>query len=123
MPPVYPTNPAPTKPALGQLDGAHVTNVGLLFTVRSAVGFSMWFTMVVVVVIAQAQPTPSAKWCFERGQQGAQLCENTETECIKLRSINTEIATSPCKRIEPLEIRKSPSEPSTPDQQAPTRQP
>jgi hypothetical protein len=94
-----------------------------MFTVRRVAGFSMWSTMVFVAVIAQAQPSPSAKWCFERGQQGAQLCENTESECFKLRSINTEIATSPCKRIELPEIQRSPSGPPAPEQQAPTQRP
>src|SRR6266403_3321132 len=30
------------------------------------------------ILLAQAQPDPAEKWCFERGQKGAQLCEGTE---------------------------------------------
>jgi hypothetical protein len=67
------------------------------------------------IVLAQAsQPgigSNSQKWCFDREQQGAQLCEATEAECNKLRSINTEIARSPCKPVEPPEIQTSPTEP------------
>ena len=65
----------------------------------------MWSVIPVLAVIVaqaqQAQPTnPPPKWCFERTQE-ALLCEQTEDECIKLRNINTEIATSSCKRVEP----------------------
>jgi hypothetical protein len=56
------------------------------------------------IVLAQAaQPgtnSKSEKWCFDRGQD-AQLCEATENACNKLRDLNTEIAKSPCKRVEP----------------------
>jgi hypothetical protein len=83
--------------------------------------FCLWSTVLFGVAIAQGQPGLPAKWCFERGQQGAQLCEDTEAECIKLRSINTEIATSPCKHIDRPEIQQSPSEPPTPEQQTPTQ--
>jgi hypothetical protein len=48
------------------------------------------------ILLAQAQPDPALKWCFERGQNGAQLCERTEAACNDLRKINTEIATGPC---------------------------
>jgi hypothetical protein len=68
-----------------------------------------------VIVLAQAtQPCTGSKtgqWCFEREQQGAQLCEETEAACNKLRSINTEIARGPCKRAERREIQVSPTEP------------
>ena len=73
------------------------------------------------IITAQTQPIPSAKWCFERGQQGAQLCEETEAECIKLRSINTEIATSPCKPVEAPKIEQSPTEPAPAPPQKPDR--
>ena len=53
------------------------------------------------ILLAQAQPDPAEKWCFERGQKGAQLCEGTETACNDLRKINPEIATGPCLRVEP----------------------
>jgi hypothetical protein len=53
------------------------------------------------ILLAQAQPGPSEKWCFERGQGGAQLCEGTEKACNDLLKINTEIATGPCLRVEP----------------------
>ena len=53
------------------------------------------------VLLAQAQPDTTEKWCFERGQKGAQLCEGTETACNDLLKINTEIATGPCLRVEP----------------------
>jgi hypothetical protein len=80
----------------------------------------MWSTLpILVIVIAQAQPTPPAKWCFERGQRGAQLCEETESECNKLRNLNTEIATSECKRVE--EILVPPTEPAPPNPKKPDR--
>jgi hypothetical protein len=69
------------------------------------------------VVLAQAvQPGPGSKgheWCFERGQ-GAQLCEATEVACNRLRDINTEIAQSPCRPVEPPEIQQSPTKPPAP---------
>ena len=55
----------------------------------------------VAILLAQAQPDPAEKWCFERGQKGAQLCEGTETACNDLLKINTEIATGPCLQVEP----------------------
>jgi len=36
---------------------------------------------------------PAEKWCFERGQNGAQLCEDTENSCNALLKMNPEIAT------------------------------
>jgi hypothetical protein len=53
---------------------------------------------------AKHEPEP-AKWRFEREQRGAQLCEATEDACKKLRDLNTEIAKSPCNRVEPPEIQ------------------
>jgi len=70
----------------------------------------MWpIIPVFAIVLAQAQPDPpskSGKWCFDRGQDTL-LCEDTEAECEKLRELNTEIAKSPCKRIEPPESQQS----------------
>jgi hypothetical protein len=61
----------------------------------------MWpIIPVIVALVAQAQPGPTPKWCFER-DQGALLCEETEEACRKLLDLNTEIARSPCKRVEP----------------------
>ena len=51
------------------------------------------------ILLAQAQPGPAEKWCFERGQNGAQLCEDTENSCNDLLKINPEIATGPCLRV------------------------
>jgi len=70
----------------------------------------MWpIIPVFAIVLAQAQSSPppskSGKWCFDRGQD-TQLCEDTEAECNKLRELNTEIARSPCKRVEPPEPPK-----------------
>ncbi len=66
------------------------------------------------IVLAQAaQPgisSTSDKWCFDRGQD-AQLCEATEAACNHLRDLNTEIAKSPCKRVEPPGNQVSPTEP------------
>jgi hypothetical protein len=59
---------------------------------------------VFAIVLVQAQPDPpskSGKWCFDRGQDTL-LCEETEAECAKLRGLNTEIAKSPCRRVESL---------------------
>ena len=73
----------------------------------------MWSSITALaIIIAQAQPSPPAKWCFDRGQ-GAQLCEETEAACNELRSINTEIAASPCKRVE---LPPPPSEKQPPSQ-------
>jgi hypothetical protein len=53
------------------------------------------------ILLAQAQPNPPEQWCFERGQNGAQLCEPTEAACNALLKINPEIATGTCLQIEP----------------------
>jgi hypothetical protein len=72
------------------------------------------------ILLAQLHPDPAEKWCFERGQGGAKLCERTENACNDLLKINPEIATGPCLRIEPnLEQsgstapRPSPEKPDT----------
>jgi hypothetical protein len=69
------------------------------------------------VVLAQAvQSLPGSKgqeWCFDRGQE-TQLCEATEAACNQLRALNTEIAKSPCIRVEPSDIHQSPTEPPAP---------
>jgi hypothetical protein len=75
-------------------------------------------------VIQPGTDSKSHEWCFDRGQGGAQLCEATEAECNKLRSINTEIARSPCRRVEPREISISPTAPPArpnPEKQMPTQ--
>ena len=75
------------------------------------------------IFLAQAQPDPSEKWCFERGQKGAQLCEGTETACDDLRKINTEIATGPCLPVE-LNVEQSGSTTAPPprsEKEAPTK--
>jgi hypothetical protein len=56
------------------------------------------------ILLAQAQPAPAEKWCFEKGQGGAQLCEGTATACNDLLKINTEIATGPCLQVEPVRL-------------------
>ena len=49
----------------------------------------MWSILpAAAILLAQAQPDLAEKWCFERGQKGAQLCEGTETACNDLRKIN-----------------------------------
>ncbi len=79
----------------------------------------MWATIAgVAIILAQAaQPLgPGSKgqeWCFDRGQ-AAQLCEATEAECNRLRGVNTEIAQSPCRHVEPPDIQQSPTEPPAP---------
>jgi hypothetical protein len=81
----------------------------------------MWpIIPVFAIVLAQAQPDPpskSGKWCFDRGQDTL-LCEDTEAECEKLRELNTEIAKSPCKRIEPPESQQSSPSPEPPKEEA-----
>jgi hypothetical protein len=52
------------------------------------------------ILLAQAQPDPAENWCFERGQNGAQLCEDTEKACNALLKINPEIATGPCLQVQ-----------------------
>jgi hypothetical protein len=89
-------------------------------------GGRMWSMIPAIVIVlsqtAQAAPaSKSGKWCFDRGQN-AQLCEDTEDACNKLREINTEIVRSPCK---PPETQVSPNEPPAPpnpERQAPTQQ-
>jgi hypothetical protein len=73
------------------------------------------------IFLAQAQPAPAEKWCFERGQNGALLCEGTQTACNHLREINPEIATGPCLQVEPREEQSgstAPLAPSNPPQKA-----
>ena len=75
----------------------------------------MWSIIsAVAIVIAQGQPNPPSKWCFERGQ-GALLCEETEGACKQLLDLNTEIAISPCKPVELPEKKALPMEPSKPE--------
>jgi hypothetical protein len=88
----------------------------------------MWATIAgVAIILAQAgMPGPGSEgheWCFDRGQ-GMQLCEATQAACSHLREINTEIAQSPCRRVEPPEIQQSPTPPPSPpnpQQQTPTQ--
>ena len=73
----------------------------------------MWFIFpAAAILLAQAQPDPAEKWCFERGQNGAQLCEGTETACNYLLEINPEIATGPCLRVQPMEQSGSTAPPA-----------
>ena len=64
------------------------------------------------ILLAQAQAELAGKWCFERGQHGAQLCEGTETACNNLLKINPEIATGPCLRVQPTEQSGSTAPPA-----------
>jgi hypothetical protein len=74
------------------------------------------------ILLAQVQPAPAEKWCFERGQGGAQLCEGTETACKDLLKINTEIATGPCLHVEPrVEQSGSTAPPASSEKQTPTK--
>ena len=76
----------------------------------------------VAILLAQAQSDPAEKWCFERGQNGAQLCEGTETACNDLLKINTEIATGPCLQVEPrVEQSGSTAPPTSSKKQTPTK--
>jgi hypothetical protein len=64
----------------------------------------MWSILpAAAILLAQAQPDLAEKWYFERGQHGAQLCEDTKTACNDLLKINPEIATGPCLRVQPIE--------------------
>ena len=63
----------------------------------------MWtiFAGVAVVLAQAAQPAGGAKeyeWCFDR-DQGAQLCEETEAACNKLRDLNSEVAKSSYRQV------------------------
>lgn len=88
----------------------------------------MWAIIAGLAVVlsqaAQSGPgSKSSEWCFERGQE-AQLCEATEEACNHLRAINTEIARSPCRRVEPPDIQVLPTEPPAspnPERQTPTQ--
>jgi hypothetical protein len=75
----------------------------------------MWSMLpVLAIAVAQGQSDSPAKWCFERDQD-AQLCETSEAACKALLDINTEIARSPCRRVEeplaPTPDKQPPSEP------------
>src|ERR1700721_2660405 len=73
---------------------------------------SMWSIFpAVAILLAQAQSDPAEKWCFVRAQNGAQLCEDTETSCNALLKITPQIATGPCLRVEPR-LEQSCSTPS-----------
>ena len=75
----------------------------------------MWsMILAAAILLAQAQPATAEKWCFERGQNGAQLCEDRESACNDLRKINTEIATGPCLPVEPREERSGSTAPFAP---------
>ena len=73
----------------------------------------MWSILpAAAILLAQAQLDLAEKWCFERGQRGAQLCERTETACNNLLKINPEIATGPCLRVQPTEQSGSTAPPA-----------
>jgi hypothetical protein len=88
----------------------------------------MWSMIAAIVIVLSqaAQAAPSSKsgeWCFDRGQ-GAQLCEETEAACNKLRDLNAEIAHGPCKPVKAPQIQVSPTEPPAPpnpERQTPTQ--
>ena len=72
------------------------------------------------ILLAQAQPDPAENWCFERGQNGAQLCEGTEKACNALLKINPEIATGPCLQVRlGVERSGSTAPPATSEKQTP----
>jgi hypothetical protein len=73
-----------------------------------------------VILLTQAQPNPPGKWCFERGQNGAQLCEGTEAACAALLKANPEIATGPCLQVPPgIEQPGSTAPPATSEKRTP----
>ena len=79
----------------------------------------MWpIISTLAIVLAQAAHpginSKLQKWCFDRGQGGVLLCEATEAECNNLRSMNDEIARSPCRRVELPEIQSTPTKPPAP---------
>ena len=87
----------------------------------------MWFIILAIMIVlsqaAQAAPaSKSNEWCFDRGQN-AQLCEDTEDACNKLREINTEIAHSPCRPVYRPVVGLPPIEPPPPNpaRQTPTQ--
>ena len=72
------------------------------------------------ILLAQAQPNPAENWCFERGQNGAQLCERTENACNALLKINPQIATGPCLQVPPrVEQSGSTAPPASSEKQTP----
>jgi hypothetical protein len=78
----------------------------------------MWLIIpAFALLLAQAgqpgTPSKSYEWCFETGKDRP-LCKETEAACNEYRRVNTNIATSPCKRLEPQEIKESPTEPPAP---------
>jgi hypothetical protein len=81
----------------------------------------MWSIIpVAAILLAQAQPDPAENWCFERGQNGAQLCEDTEKACNALLKINPEIATGPCLQVRlGVERSGSTAPPATSEKQTP----
>jgi hypothetical protein len=72
------------------------------------------------ILLAQAQPVTAENWCFERGQNGAQLCEGTEAACAALLKANPEIATGPCLQVPPgVEQSGATAPPATSEKQTP----
>jgi hypothetical protein len=73
------------------------------------------FTIVFTQVSAPGPDTKSGpRWCFDRGQGGALLCEQTEAECNRLHDINPEIAQGPCKPVELPVIQNPPTKAPAP---------
>lgn len=89
---------------------------------------SMWLSILALsILLAQANPSGSPskayEWCFETGKN-SQLCRETEAACEEYRRVNEGTATSACKRVEPPEIRVSPTQPPAPpnpERQTPTQ--
>ena len=88
----------------------------------------MWSVIPAAAIVlsqaAQPDANPqSTQWCFDR-DQGAQLCEQTEAACNKLRDINSEIAQSQCRPVYRPTIGVAPTVPRTPpnpERQTPTQ--
>jgi hypothetical protein len=78
----------------------------------------MWSIIpTVAIIVAQAAqpsiPSKAYEWCFEIGK-GERLCKETEAACNEYRRTNANTAKGGCKRVEPPEIRQSPTEPPAP---------
>ena len=75
------------------------------------------------MLLAQGQPASAEeRWCFERDQGGAKLCESTENACNALLKINPEIATGPCLRDGPNSQQSgSTTPPSDPQKRSSTK--
>jgi hypothetical protein len=61
---------------------------------------SMWSIFpAAAILLAQAQPDPAEKWCLERGQNGAQLCESAAMGLTNAAPAKSGYAAAPARIV------------------------